>query len=98
MLADHPIVVVFLAAVAAPLIAQTQLGGRLPVGVFEVLQPMADQVFLACMREVGMVALIFMAGMEIDFARIRGQTLALGAAGAGRRRPRRGDIGQAVVT
>jgi hypothetical protein len=36
--------------------------------------------------------------MEIDFARIRGQTLALGAAGAGRRRPRRGDIGQAVVT
>ena len=36
MLADHPIFVVFLVAVAAPLIAQTRRGGRLPVVVFEV--------------------------------------------------------------
>jgi Kef-type K+ transport system membrane component KefB len=91
MLADHPIFVVFLAAVAAPLIAQTRLGSRLPVVVFEVvlgiligpqvLKLVADQGFLAAMREVGMVAVMFMAGMEIDFARIRGRPLALGAAG-----------------
>jgi Kef-type K+ transport system membrane component KefB len=77
--------------VAAPLIAQTRLGSRLPVVVFEVvlgivigpqvLKLVADQGFLAFMREVGMVAVMFMAGMEIDFARIRGRPLALGAAG-----------------
>ena len=35
MLADHPIFVVFLVVVAAPLVEQTR-GGRLPVVVFEV--------------------------------------------------------------
>ncbi|HPE02257.1 MAG TPA: cation:proton antiporter [Burkholderiaceae bacterium] len=91
MLSGYPIFVVLLAAVAAPLIAQTRLGSRLPVVVFEVvlgiligpqvLKLVADQGFLAAMREVGMVAVMFMAGMEIDFARIRGRPLALGAAG-----------------
>jgi Kef-type K+ transport system membrane component KefB len=91
MLADHPIFVVFLVAVAAPLLAQTRLGSRLPVVVFEVvlgivigpqvLQLVADHGFLAFMREVGMVAVMFMAGMEIDFARIRGRPLALGTTG-----------------
>jgi Kef-type K+ transport system membrane component KefB len=91
MLAEHPIFVVFLVAVAAPLLAQTRLGSRLPVVVFEVvlgivigpqvLKLVADQGFPAFMREVGMVAVMFMAGMEIDFARIRGRPLALGAMG-----------------
>jgi len=91
MLAEHPIFVVFLVAVAAPLLAQTRPGSRLPVVVFEVvlgivigpqvLKLVADQGFLAFMREVGMVAVMFMAGMEIDFARIRGRPLALGAMG-----------------
>ena len=91
MLAEHPIFVVFLAAVAAPLIAQTRLGSRLPVVVFEVvlgivigphvLKLVAAQGFLSFMREVGMVAVMFMAGMEIDFARIRGRPLTLGVAG-----------------
>jgi Kef-type K+ transport system membrane component KefB len=91
MLVDHPIFVVFLVAVAAPLLAQTRLGSRLPVVVFEVmlgivigpqvLQLVADHGFLAFMREVGMVAVMFMAGMEIDFARIRGRPLALGTTG-----------------
>jgi Kef-type K+ transport system membrane component KefB len=91
VLADHPIFVVFLVAVLAPLIAQTRLGSRMPVVVFEVvlgiiigpqvLQLVADHGFLAFMREVGMVAVMFMAGMEIDFARIRGRPLALGATG-----------------
>ena len=91
MLADHPIFVVFLVAVAAPLIAQTRLGGRLPVVVFEVLpgivigpqvlQLVSEHGFLAFMRDVGMVAVMFMAGMEIDFARIRGRPLVLGTTG-----------------
>jgi Kef-type K+ transport system membrane component KefB len=91
MLAEHPIFVVFLVAVAAPLLAQTRLGSRLPVVVFEVvlgivigphvLKVVADQGFLSFMREVGMVAVMFMAGMEIDFARIRGRPLALGTTG-----------------
>ena len=37
MLADHPIFVVFLVAVLAPLVAQTRLGSRMPVVVFEVV-------------------------------------------------------------
>jgi hypothetical protein len=41
MLAEHPVLVVFLVAVAAPLIAQTRLGSRLPVVVFEVLPGIA---------------------------------------------------------
>lgn len=91
MLADHPIFFVFLVAVAAPLLAQTRLGGRVPVVVFEVvlgivigprvLDLVADRGFLVTMREAGMVAVMFMAGMEIDFARISGRPLALGAAG-----------------
>jgi Kef-type K+ transport system membrane component KefB len=91
MLTEHPIFVVFLVAVAAPLLAQTRLGSRLPVVVFEVvlgivigpqvLKLVADHGFLTFMREVGMVAVMFMAGMEIDFARIRGRPLALGAMG-----------------
>lgn len=89
MFAEHPILVVFLAAVAAPLIAQTRLGSRLPVVVFEVvlgiligpqvLNLVVDHGFIAFMHGVGMVAVMFMAGMEIDFARIRGRPLTLGA-------------------
>ena len=37
MLSEHPILVVFLAAVAAPLIAQTRAGAHVPVVVFEVV-------------------------------------------------------------
>jgi len=91
MLAEHPILVVFLAAVAAPLIAQTRLGSRLPVVVFEVvlgiaigphlMNLVAAHGFLTFMHDVGMVAVMFMAGMEIDFERIRGRPLTLAAAG-----------------
>jgi hypothetical protein len=109
MLADHPIFVVFLVAVLAPLVAQTRLGSRMPVVVFEVvlgmvigpqvLKLVADHGFLAFMREVGMVAVMFMAGMEIDFARIRGRPLALGASRlAGLDRSQCGGAGGAAST
>ena len=91
MLSGHPIFVVFLAAVAAPLIAQTRLGTRVPVVVFEVLLGILlgphmlhlvdTDRFVTFMHDVGMVAVMFMAGMEIDFERIRGRPLVLGATG-----------------
>jgi len=91
MLAAHPIFVVFLAAVVAPLIAQTRLGSRVPVVVFEVmlgivigphaLGLVAYDQFLAFMHNVGMVAVLFMAGMETDFTRIQGQPLKLATLG-----------------
>lgn len=91
MLAQHPIFVVFLVAVMAPLIAQTRVGGRVPVVVFEVVLGMlvgphvlglvGDDRFLSFMHDVGMVAVLFMAGMEMDFGLIRGRPLQLAAAG-----------------
>lgn len=87
MLSQHPIFVVFVAAVLAPLLAQTRAGSRVPVVVFEVLlgiligphvlRLIEFDAFLSTMRTVGMVAVLFMAGMEIDFQRIRGRPLSL---------------------
>jgi Kef-type K+ transport system membrane component KefB len=91
MLSHHPIFVIFVVAVAAPLLAQTRLGSRVPVVVIEVLlgvligphvlQLIENDAFLATMRSVGMVAVMFMAGMEIDFNRIKGKPLSLAASG-----------------
>jgi len=91
MLSHHPIFVIFLAAVAAPLLAQTRAGARMPVVVFELLLGVliGPQVmrlieydsFLSVMRTVGMVAVLFMAGMEMDFERIRGRPLSLAVRG-----------------
>ncbi len=85
MLSHHPIFVIFVVAVTAPLLAQTRLGSRVPVVVIEVLlgvligphvlQLIENDAFLATMRSVGMVAVMFMAGMEIDFNRIQGKPL-----------------------
>jgi Kef-type K+ transport system membrane component KefB len=93
MLSEHPILVVFLAAVAAPLIAQTRAGARVPVVVFEVLLGVllgphvlgliGSEAFIRFMHDVGMVAVMFMAGMEMDFALIRGRPLKLAVAGWG---------------
>jgi len=91
MLSHHPIFVIFVVAVAAPLLAQTRLGSRVPVVVIEVLlgvligphvlQLIENDAFLATMRSVGMAAVMFMAGMEIDFNRIQGKPLSLAARG-----------------
>lgn len=91
MLSHHPIFVIFVVAVAAPLLAQTRLGSRVPVVVIEVLlgvligphvlQLIENDAFLATMRSVGMSAVMFMAGMEIDFNRIKGKPLSLAARG-----------------
>jgi Kef-type K+ transport system membrane component KefB len=91
MLLQHPIFVVFVVAVAAPLLAQTRAISRVPTVVIEVLLGMAIgphllhlveyDAFLSRMQSVGMVAVLFMAGMEIDFERIRGRPLSLAVRG-----------------
>ena len=90
-LADHPIFVVLAVAVAAPLLAEIRVGARVPVVVLEVLLGILfgphllgwlhDHVFLANMQFVGMAAMLFMAGMEIDFGKIRGRPLSLALGG-----------------
>jgi len=91
MLSQHPIFAIFVVAVVAPLLAQTRAGSRVPVVVIEVLLGVliGPHVlylieygsFLSTMRAVGMVAVLFMAGMEIDFERIRGGPLSLAVRG-----------------
>jgi Kef-type K+ transport system membrane component KefB len=89
----HPIFVVLLVATLAPLLAEVPIGIRLPVTVLEILLgivigpsvlgiiDMQPGGFLSLMHGVGMAAVLLMAGMEIDFARVRGRPLLLGAAG-----------------
>jgi Kef-type K+ transport system membrane component KefB len=91
MLSEHPIFVIFVAAVVAPLLAQTRAGSYVPVVVFEVLfgiliGPHVLRIldygpFLSAMRNAGMLGVLFMAGMEIDFERIRGRPLSLAVRG-----------------
>ncbi|MEO8674666.1 MAG: cation:proton antiporter [Casimicrobiaceae bacterium] len=81
---------VLAAALVATLVGQTRLGARAPVGVLQVVMGVlvgphvlgwiAPDPFLSRMVTVGTSALLFMAGMEIDFGLIRGRplTLALG--------------------
>ena len=87
----HPVFWILVVAVAAPLLAEIPLGFRVPVVVLEVLLGMAigphglDLVrfegFVAVMFVFGMATTLFMAGMELDWARIRGRPLSLAAKG-----------------
>jgi len=87
----HPVFWILVVAVAAPLLAEIPLGFRVPVVVLEVLLGMAigphvlDLVrfegFVAVMFVFGMAATLFMAGMELDWERIRGRPLSLAAKG-----------------
>jgi len=91
MLTDHPALIVLAVAVAAPLLAEIPIGVRVPVVVLEVLLGMFigphvlgwldASSFLTWMQNAGTAALLFMAGMEIDFAKIRGRPLSLGILG-----------------
>jgi Kef-type K+ transport system membrane component KefB len=92
-LSNHPVLWVMVAAVAAPLLAEIPVGFRLPVVVLEVvlgiligphaLGLVRIDEFLVRMRTIGMAASLFMAGMEIDFKRIRGRPLSLAVRGWG---------------
>jgi len=91
MLSAHPVLVILAVAVAAPLLAELPVGRRVPIVVLEVLLGIvvgphvmgliqADS-FVSIMSTIGMAALLFMAGMEIDFGVIRGRPLSLALLG-----------------
>ena len=90
---EHPVFVVMLVAATAPLLAELPTRLRVPVVVLEVLLGVAvgphglgwlePSRFMGTMSQVGMATLLFMAGMEIDFSRIRGRPLLLGLGGWG---------------
>ena len=90
-LADHYVFVLLVVAVAAPLLAEIRVGARIPVVVLEVLLGMlvGPQVlgwlhpndFITNMQFAGVAAMLFMAGMEIDIAKIRGRPLSLALGG-----------------
>ena len=87
----HPIVLVLMVAVAAPLLAEIPIGLRAPTVIFEVLLGIVigphvlglarAEGFLATMGMVGMAASLFMAGMELDWQRIRGRPISLAVGG-----------------
>ncbi|MQM30120.1 MAG: sodium:proton exchanger [Candidatus Accumulibacter phosphatis] len=96
MLATHSILVVLGLAVLAPLLAELPIGVRVPVVVLEVVlgiligphvlglirldgSLLAD--FLSVMFLIGMAGTLFMAGMEIDFAQVRGRPSSLALRG-----------------
>jgi len=90
-LSDHPVFVILVAAVVAPLLAELPVGRRVPIVVLEVLLGIvvgphvlglvrADS-FVSIMSHIGTAALLFMAGTEIDFAAIRGRPLSLALRG-----------------
>src|SRR4030095_17007408 len=91
MLSGHPVFWLLVAAVRAPLPADIPLGFRVPVVVIEVLLGIAIgphglglvafDGFIAIMFVFGMAATLFMAGMELDFGRIRGRPLSLAGRG-----------------
>jgi Kef-type K+ transport system membrane component KefB len=86
----HPVFWLLVAAVAAPLLGAAQVGVRVPVVVLEVvlgilfgphvLDLIQFDGFVRTMFTIAMACTLFMAGMELDFAQIRGRplTLALG--------------------
>ena len=87
----HPVLWLLVAAVVGPLLGEIPLGFRIPVVVLEVILgiligPQALGLvrfdgFVATMFTFGMAASLFSAGMELDFARIRGRPLSLAVGG-----------------
>lgn len=90
-LGDHPVLLVFSVAVVAPLLAELPVVKRVPIVVMEVLLGivvgphalglMGPNAFVSTMSSIGTAALLFMAGMEIDFEAIRGRPLNLALGG-----------------
>jgi len=87
----HPVFIVLLAAFVAPLLAEIRVGFRLPVVVLEIvlgvligpqiLNLANPDEFFDVMKGFGTAAVMFMAGMEIDFEQIRGRPLSLALQG-----------------
>lgn len=88
---SHPLLVILLIAVAAPLFAELVLRARIPGVVLEVLGGIAvgphvlglvrPNPGLDALAQIGLCFLFLMAGMEIDFPRLRGRPLVLATLG-----------------
>jgi len=88
-----PVLLVLLVAVVGPLLAELPVGFRIPAVVLEVVLGIiiGPQVLglvhfdgiVASMFTFGMAATLFMAGMELEFERIRGRPLWLAVGGWG---------------
>ena len=86
-----PVFWVLVASVVAPLLGEIPLGFKVPVVVLEVLLGIVIgphvldlaqfEGFVATMFTFGMATTLFMAGMELDFAEIRGRPLLLATVG-----------------
>src|ERR1022692_2943433 len=82
MLVGHPVFWILAAGVLAPLLAEIPMGFKVPVVVLEVvlgivigphvLNLVQFDGFVATMFAIGMAMTLFMAGMELDFAEIKG--------------------------
>ncbi len=91
LLPNHPVFWLLVAAVVAPLLAEIPLGFRVPVVVLEVVLGIVIgphvlglvhfDDFLTTMFTFGMAASLFMAGMELEWGRIRGRPIVLASAG-----------------
>jgi len=87
----HPVFWLLVAAVVAPLLAEIPLGFRVPVVVLEVVLGIVIgphvlglshfNGFIIAMFTYGMAASLFMAGMELEWGRIRGRPIALATLG-----------------
>ena len=89
---NHPLLLVMAIAVAATLLAEIPIGFRLPVGVLEmvlgiVIGPYvlglakAEGLLLWMGGRLGLAALFFAAGIELDLERVRGRPIALAVRG-----------------
>ena len=91
MLVGHPVFWILAAGVLAPLLAEIPIGLKVPVVVLEVvlgvvigpqfLSLVQFDGFVVTMFTIGMAATLLMAGMELDFAEIKGRPLFLAAGG-----------------
>jgi Kef-type K+ transport system membrane component KefB len=91
LLTSHPTIWILLAAVLAPLLAEIPLGFKVPVVVLEVVLGIVIgphvlglvhfEGFVVIMFAAGMAMTLFMAGMELDFSKIKGRPLSLATGG-----------------
>ena len=91
-MSSHPVLLVLAIAVSAPLLAEIPIGLRLPAVVLEmVLGIIVGPDALGLVRadglvdwlggKLGLAALFFMAGMELDLERVKGMPLTLAVRG-----------------
>lgn len=87
----HPVFWLFVCAVVAPMLAEIPIGFKVPIAVLEVLLGILVgphllglvqfDPFVTRMFTFGMAAMLFMAGMELEFGQIKGRPLSLAARG-----------------